>query len=1530
MAENNDVLSVSAVINGKDIETGANEFVAKIREMQSASEKATNEMADGFQFVKKVVEELAAVIDASGQKLSALSSSIGVGNTSGKFNELQEQVNSLLSKNTELKAKLEEVTRGLNTQGEAAQRTKTEFDNLGNATTKAGTSSAFKEAQEDVKAYESILKRLNTQLESLYEKEERLKKARSRIEDIKPSTAAGQQSKERRLEYNSEDLVETRDKIKNISNAIAETSANLEQSKQRMAQFANEAGNASNKTTALRTQLRNARQAVAELLLSGKQNTAEFGRAVNEANKLQAAFNKVSFAVSGKSLASNSFGMLATGIQGVTGAMTTYMGVAGLFTKDQKKLMEIQTKLQAVMSISMGVQQTLGAAVKISTMWDALKASALAAVNAEQAKNTAATAAQTAAQSVETAATVAQTGATWGFVTALKAVKLAIKSIPVIGWVLAAISAVVAAATYIYNKMTELTDEEKTMKKVAEDNARAQEALRNEYANSDKEIAKNIVTFETLKNKYEKVKGKSKELDKFLKDNKSQFDGLGVSIKNAADAENLFNKGSKKFMESMKLRIKATALFNIAVQSLQEALIHDRNSKGWEHRLYHYQDYKDLTTGKKTDWKKSDTEVAEEARNAMNGEAALRDAAMGRYKGFMQDYQKLIEDAEKLFNDGGFNKNGEGEGGSDGDNNKDTGKSAAERLAEIRQKISEYLEDIENKHNDKLKEIYNLRNELITNEGEKELDSIKRQRDQQMAENDKWLQGIAKKARELEKFKHINASNSNNESTWEKTDMGKWNLKQWEEYVLKTQPKIKFDYEAMAKAISANAAKSEEDAVNKILDKYYKTQRDRANKIKELKNDIEFLEKQLKTAEGERKMEIQKSLDDAKRQLSDTESYRQEWNDYLSSYGTFLEKRKALEDKFAMESSGLDQNSPVYKKSKKEYEKSLQELTFDQMKKNLDWEAVFGDLSKMTKTMLDELETKLQSIIKNGKNLSVESIKEITEKLKEVQSARSQYDTFGASLRKLSDARATKYARQATLEGFTVNGKNIYKAYQEAVAKGDVKQQEELKEQKNSYNKSFGDALKEATESTKEYIKAQYAAAEAQARVSATISGVAKAFKSVKNMLGAFGVKYSDSFNEGFEEFTKGLSEFAESFKDIDITNLGDILSLTNPINDVALAVSAVAGTITGVVHTFEGIGKMLGFGADYSSYNKLKAEYQKISSIWDELISKKTEYINLSYGMEAKNAYDDVMSIVKADEQALRNLIKVRGESGASAGSHSINYRQNSWMTQDNWTNVSRAVGKTISSVQDLQSLTAEELEKVKMSDADFWSKLDTETRDYYNKIISLGDTAEDTLDKLQQQLTATSFDSVYNDFTKLISNMDSSTRDFADNFTGYLKNAVIQTKLGEKYKDMLEEWYDEFAKSNEDGNISVGEVSKLQESYMQIVEKARNEAKNLQDIYGWSKSGSSSGSQTTSFTAMSADKGDELNGRFAAIQISNQNILDNLKTHFAQAETSTAEILEIQRTSASHLATIAKNTNELYQMNERLNQIERNTRRL
>ena len=1518
MAENNDVLSVSAVINGKDIETGANEFVAKIREMQSASEKATNEMADGFQFVKKVVEELAAVIDASGQKLSALSSSIGVGNTSGQFNELQEQVNSLLSKNTELKAKLEDVTRGLNTQGEAAQRTKTEFDNLGNATTKAGTSSAFKEAQEDVKAYESILKRLNTQLESLYEKEERLKKARSRIEDIKPSTAAGQQSKERRLEYNSEDLVETRDKIKNISNAIAETSANLEQSKQRMAQFANEAGNASSKTTALRTQLRNARQAVAELLLSGKQNTAEFGRAVNEANKLQAAFNKVSFAVSGKSLASNSFGMLATGIQGVTGAMTTYMGVAGLFTKDQKKLMEIQTKMQAVMSISMGVQQTLGVAVKISTMFDALKASALAAVNAELAKNTAATAAQTATQSVETAATVAQTGATWGFVTALKAVKLAIKSIPVIGWVLAAISAVVGAATYIYNKMTELTDEEKRQKLYAEELDESHKKLNQSYDSEMKTLGKQISQFNKLSKEYSNVKQKGESVDRFIKKNKSTFESWGVSIKNSADAENLFIKQTEAFKKAMLSRAKATALANVAADSYGEYMKNKMFTDQYEN------DFRTMGLGYLGMMRDEEGKLiidADEQTKFINNAYAKRDAALHEYEYMTKQSEIEQKEYEEILKKAGIKEHLVAD---------ETGKSQAERQAEIRKKINEYLEEVERKHNDRLKEIYSLRNKLITNEGEKELDSIKHQRDQQMAENDKWLQDIAKKARELEKFKHINASKSNNESTWEKTDKGRWNLKQWEEYVLKTQPKIRIDYEAMAKAISANAAKSEEDAVNKILDKYYKTQRDRANKIKELKNDIEFLEKQLKTAQGERKTEIQKSLDDARRQLSDTESYRQEWNDYLSSYGTFLEKRKALEDKFAMESSGLDQNSPVYKKSKKEYEKSLQELTFDQMKKNLDWEAVFGDLSKMTKTMLDELETKLQSIIKNGKNLSVESIKEITEKLKEVQSARSQYDTFGASLRKLSDARATKYARQATLEGFTVNGKNIYKAYQEAVAKGDVKQQEELKEQKNSYNKSFGDALKEATESTNEYIKAQYAAAEAQARVSATISGVAKAFKSVKNMLGAFGVKYSDSFNEGFEEFTKGLSEFAESFKDIDITNLGDILSLTNPINDVALAVSAVAGTITGVVHTFEGIGKMLGFGADYSSYNKLKAEYQKISSIWDELISKKTEYINLSYGMEAKNAYDDVMSIVKADEQALRNLIKVRGESGASAGSHSINYRQNSWMTQDNWTNVSRAVGKTISSVQDLQSLTAEELEKVKMSDADFWSKLDAETRDYYNKIISLGDTAEDTLDKLQQQLTATSFDSVYNDFTKLISNMDNSTRDFADNFTNYLKNAVIQTKLGEKYKDMLEGWYDEFAKSNEDGNISVGEVSKLQESYMQIVEKARNEVKNLQDIYGWSKSGSSSGSQTTSFTAMSADKGDELNGRFAAIQISNQNILDNLKTHFAQAETSTAEILEIQRTSASHLATIAKNTNELYQMNERLNQIERNTRRL
>lgn len=90
--------------------------------------------------------------------------------------------------------------------------------------------------------------------------------------------------------------------------------------------------------------------------------------------------------------------------------------------------------------------------------------------------------------------------------------------------------------------------------------------------------------------------------------------------------------------------------------------------------------------------------------------------------------------------------------------------------------------------------------------------------------------------------------------------------------------------------------------------------------------------------------------------------------------------------------------------------------------------------------------------------------------------------------------------------------------------------------------------------------------------------------------------------------------------------------------------------------------------------------------------------------------------------------------------------------------------------------------------------------------------------------------------------------------------------------------------------------------------------------------------------FETMSQDVGVEINGRAAAIQISNEIIKENTaiaNQHLAAIASRTDEIRgsvdELRAfaiVAVDYLETIAANTSEMKQMNERLNKIEINTR--
>ncbi len=160
--------------------------------------------------------------------------------------------------------------------------------------------------------------------------------------------------------------------------------------------------------------------------------------------------------------------------------------------------------------------------------------------------------------------------------------------------------------------------------------------------------------------------------------------------------------------------------------------------------------------------------------------------------------------------------------------------------------------------------------------------------------------------------------------------------------------------------------------------------------------------------------------------------------------------------------------------------------------------------------------------------------------------------------------------------------------------------------------------------------------------------------------------------------------------------------------------------------------------------------------------------------------------------------------QSGASAGTHSIGVRIRNSMSQelwDQWDEFAKSIGKDPDFIggrlSGLFNLTAEQLEKLKEEAPGFWSKLDGDVQNYLNKIIEGGERIEDIQKAVQEQLTQTSFDSLFDNFIDTLMDMDASSKDFADNFGEYMRKAVFTQMFAKGYEDELRKWYESFSEA-------------------------------------------------------------------------------------------------------------------------------------
>lgn len=378
------------------------------------------------------------------------------------------------------------------------------------------------------------------------------------------------------------------------------------------------------------------------------------------------------------------------------------------------------------------------------------------------------------------------------------------------------------------------------------------------------------------------------------------------------------------------------------------------------------------------------------------------------------------------------------------------------------------------------------------------------------------------------------------------------------------------------------------------------------------------------------------------------------------------------------------------------------------------------------------------------------------------------------------------------------------------------------------------------------------------------LAAISTAFKDFAPTLGKFGqdldsILGTSGIGEKVERITGALGGAAETGSGVARVMSGDI---------VGGAMAAVSG-ISKIVTSLDGL-----FGANYDKYNAAKAEYESYLLVLDGVIDRQREMVRTLDAVNAANSYNYAKSLVQGAEEAARQLGRDRLNSGASAGSHSIGVRMSKWMTPEAWAQASAALGADFNKatggrMTGLFDLSVAQLEKLRDTAPVFWAKLDGDVRKYLEDIIQTGEKSEELKKALTENLTQTSFDSLYDNFLSTLSDMDKDSADFAQDFEEYMKKAMLNSLLSDKYKERLRQWQANFSKANEDGTISDSELSKLRQEWTQMTTDAMNDRELIARTIGQSIGGAQQGKTGGGFTAMSQSQGTKLEGLFTAGQM-------------------------------------------------------------
>lgn len=413
---------------------------------------------------------------------------------------------------------------------------------------------------------------------------------------------------------------------------------------------------------------------------------------------------------------------------------------------------------------------------------------------------------------------------------------------------------------------------------------------------------------------------------------------------------------------------------------------------------------------------------------------------------------------------------------------------------------------------------------------------------------------------------------------------------------------------------------------------------------------------------------------------------------------------------------------------------------------------------------------------------------------------------------------------------------------------------------------------------------------------------------------------------------------------------IGDVLNFKDGLfRQVGESLITDIGGIFKSIFTFGGLFDWIGGG---DSDPHLEEDMERLSQTNEALqraIEDLTEVMSDAAVADADDLYKHQLDLINESEKNTKEQMQRSGDASKDGffgigGSHSTNYKINKGMSDTDWSRISKIVGTTVKGAGDFWNLSSEQMRKLADEAPDLYAKIKDLADDgykdaaqYMDRYIEFCKQREELEKAYYEKLTSYSFDSMRDEFKNALTDMEMSAGDFAKNFNEMLVNAIAEALMTDKYDPMIRALYEKWAQYMEDGKLTDEELADLQKDKDAIYDSMQSDREFLNSI---STGGSQGQGSSKGFATASQDSIDELNGRFTAIQMDTSVIRETLSGIGASISAMNLSATEVKQTmdeirnisllAIDHLESISKNTHELYEMNERLGKIEKNTSRL